>query len=34
MPKLTDSPLRFASICFPGHRVRGGEAESDPEGPF
>ena len=38
MPKPTESALRFTSICFPpcfpGRRVRGGEAENDPEGPF
>lgn len=38
MPKPTESPLRFAPVCFPpcfpGCRARGGEAENDPEGPF
>jgi hypothetical protein len=33
----TESPLWFASVCFPllpGCRARGGEAEEDPEGLF
>ncbi len=35
MQKATESPLRFASVCFPpcfpGFRARGGEAEEDPK---
>jgi hypothetical protein len=34
MRRATESPLRFAPVCFPDFRVRGGEAENDPEGPF
>ena len=34
MRKATESPLRFASVCFPpcfpGFRARGGEAETIP----
>jgi hypothetical protein len=37
MRRATESPLRFAPVCFPrfpGCRAKGGEAEEDPEGPF